>query len=135
MMKVDSISNLSAVPLSNLVRASNTQGSISLPVNSGQYLYSNLKHIRGIPASPGGMGYSITKLRALDNLIDRLQDLKGGESMAKTREQLSQAQEPSEIDKFTESLRTELLDVLGKRNSSFLGNRELDTGLTLDLYV
>ncbi|MDR1316827.1 MAG: hypothetical protein LBK13_08150 [Spirochaetales bacterium] len=63
------------VPLSDVIAvraAAGAAGRVSLPSNQ----FVSFEHISGMPTGQGG--YSITKLRILDTLLDRLALLKGG---------------------------------------------------------
>jgi hypothetical protein len=71
-MDIQSAGSAQGIPLTHLVKARFSPGKIALPVRNSQYLYSNLKHITGIPAGRQAGGYSLIKLKALDNLIERL---------------------------------------------------------------
>ena len=63
------------VHLSNIIRAQYSTGRIALPLSGGAY--ARLKHVQGIPAQTAGGGYSISKLRMIDILVERLVQLKG----------------------------------------------------------
>ena len=63
----------STVPLSSIVRAVSSQNRVSLPVASGSFVYASFKHIDTVPVFGKGGGYPISRLRALDNLIDQLE--------------------------------------------------------------
>lgn len=63
------------VHLSNIIRAQYATGRIALPVKSG--VYARLKHVQGIPAQTAEGGFSISKLRMIDILVDHLVQLKG----------------------------------------------------------
>jgi len=134
-MKVESISSLTTVPVSNLLRALVSETSIALPVDSSQYLYSNFKHIRGIPAPGNSTGYSLSRLKAVDNLIDRLQMLKGTESAGRSLVPETKETEPTALDRRLDTLRRQLNETLNSRISLFRGFEGLDTGLSLDLFV
>jgi hypothetical protein len=71
-MDIQSAGAARGIPLTHLVKARFSPGKIALPVRKSQYLYSNLKHITGVPADRQAGGYSLIKLKALDNLIERL---------------------------------------------------------------
>ncbi len=62
------------VSLNSIVRASSGTGRINLPVPASVSFYSGFKHISVIPVPGrnGAEGFSISKLRALDNLIEML---------------------------------------------------------------
>jgi len=67
------------VHLSNIIRAQYASGKIALPQNGG--LYSRFKHIQGIPANSSDGGFSVSKLRMIDLLVERLVQLKGSSVM------------------------------------------------------
>ena len=72
-MEIQAATAARGIPLTHLVKARFSTGKIALPVRKSQYLYSNLKHVTGIPAAGReNSGYSLMKLKALDNLIERL---------------------------------------------------------------
>lgn len=86
-MEIQSVLLGKSIPVSHIVKAKYTSSKIALPVKKSQYLYSNFKHITGIPASADGKGLSLMKLKALDNLIDRLGKLgknPGNETVGKS---------------------------------------------------
>lgn len=64
------------VPLSSLLRADTIGGKLAVPVTD-YTLYAQFKHFTTVPAGPEGYGYSISRLRALDILLDRLTQLGG----------------------------------------------------------
>ncbi len=75
--------------LTRLVTRHETAGKLSLPVDSAVLLYSRFKYVRGMPsaATPGGL--PLSKLRALDNLIDRLIRLRGKQPIVKNVDDLA----------------------------------------------
>jgi hypothetical protein len=77
------------VHLSNIIRAQYAPGRIALPVSGG--VYARLKHVQGVPAQTGDGGFSISKLRMIDILVDHLVQLKGrsGETQLDFRNQAS----------------------------------------------
>ncbi|WP_319558798.1 hypothetical protein [Marispirochaeta sp.] len=58
------------IPLTSVVRGSTGSSRVGLPVSSSQAMYARFKHVYGRPSEGGG--FSLSKLRSLDNLIDRL---------------------------------------------------------------
>lgn len=74
---VDSVSTPRAIHVSKLIRARHSNGRISVPVLRNQAYYARFKHVRGVPSLQDGAGYSLSKLRVLDILIDRLSAAKG----------------------------------------------------------
>ena len=49
---------------------------ISLPVTPSMYIYSQLKHVSGVPAPDGVQGVSIARLQVLDRVLGELARLK-----------------------------------------------------------
>ncbi len=58
------------IPITDLVRARLTEGRVALPVEGTAY--ARLDHINAVPSLPGGSGYSITRLQAIDSLLTRI---------------------------------------------------------------
>ncbi|MCD6397574.1 MAG: hypothetical protein J7L71_08535, partial [Spirochaetaceae bacterium] len=71
----------STISLSNLVRATSGQGKVSFPVNSSDIAYANFKNIKIVPSSSTSGSYSVSRLQALDNLIEQLNKLRGREKV------------------------------------------------------
>jgi|SRR5690606_28691597 len=66
---------LTSTSLINIIRPQVSGGKITLPVS--QYsIYAQFKHIETVPAGPGSPGFSVSKVRVLDTLIDRLVRMK-----------------------------------------------------------
>jgi len=69
---------IQSIPVANIATARfSVSGRISLPVEPDELLYARFKHISGVPAADGSGSFSIERLRALDNLIDRLVEASG----------------------------------------------------------
>jgi hypothetical protein len=51
-------------------------GRTSIPVSPSNYIYSHFKHVSGTPAPEGMQGVSISKLKVLDVMIERLSKMK-----------------------------------------------------------
>lgn len=56
--------------LNAVLQKRNALGGVALPVDSSVG-YVRMRHVRGVPA-PDGPGYSINKLKMVDNLLERL---------------------------------------------------------------
>ena len=102
-------------------------GRISLPVKGNQ-LYANLKHINGIGGISQQPAYSLSQLRSLDNLIDRLKLLKGDKF-----KELS-GDDKNNIQKMIEVYRQELYNSLHEPNGVYKVGFET-AGLSLNLTV
>ena len=68
-----SISNINAYSYSNI--ASST-GKLYVPVSKSALLYSNFDHVSGVAVKSGQQGVSISKIRILNSLIERLSAIK-----------------------------------------------------------
>ena len=75
-MEIQSSTTISTISLANIVRAANGLGKVSFPVNSSAIVYANFKNINTVPSSNNGGSYSLSRLRALDNLIEQLNRIK-----------------------------------------------------------
>ncbi len=70
-----SIGNLNAYSYSSSF-ANGGMGKLYVPVSKTALLYSNFEHVTGITAKEGQQGVSITKIRILNSLIERLSAIK-----------------------------------------------------------
>jgi hypothetical protein len=106
MMENGALSINRNIQVSHLVKARYASSKISLPVKKSQFLYSNFKHVTGIPAGTNGRGYSLTKLRALDNLIERLGRLGKGSEAPSLKEKIDSEALNQLIDQYAGDLHT-----------------------------
>ena len=67
---IQSVSGIRPGVIPNIIRVSRTRGRLLVPVRPINTIYACFKHIKGVPASEGGV--PVFKLRILDNLIDKL---------------------------------------------------------------
>ncbi len=117
-----------SLAVSQIVRAQVGTGRIALPV-SGSSLYANLKHITGITGQSNQPAFSLSQLRSLDNLIDRLKLLKGEAVGNANLENSSE----NDIIKMMDEYRQQLYSELHKKNPYRAG---IDArGLSLDIFV
>ncbi|GHV25550.1 hypothetical protein AGMMS4952_03580 [Spirochaetia bacterium] len=65
-----------AVPSIGYAISASAGGKMSLPVTPANYIYSHFRHVSGTPAPEGSRGVSISRLKILDTLIDRLTQIK-----------------------------------------------------------
>lgn len=56
--------------------AAGSAGKLYVPVSRSAILYSNFDHVSGVVAQNGQQGVSITKIRILNSLIERLSAIK-----------------------------------------------------------
>lgn len=120
--------SLQSVSLSSILRARYGSGPVSLPMRGGM-VYARFKHVQGVP-SRGEGGFTISRLRALDNLIERLSRLKGnqGENSPTSAERVDRR-----IDELSRQLKQELASLDESGFSS--GWKNLATGALVDLLV
>ncbi len=63
--------------LSTAARETAVNRKLAMPVDSSMVLYSRFKHVHGTPSLGEASGLPLSRLRAIDNLIDRLINLRG----------------------------------------------------------
>ena len=108
-MEIQTNNLVSTISISSLVRATSGQGKVSFPVNSQDISYANFKNIKIVPSSTSGGSYSVSRLRALDNLIEQLSKLRGGEKYETPDSgNLSQESLKSLITKLSEEIHNKL---------------------------
>ena len=126
-MDVQSI-NRQTLPVSQLIRAQVGTGRISLPVEGSQ-VYANLKHINGIGGFGNQPAYSLSQLRSLDNLIDRLKLLKGEKFTGSDK----LPGNGKELEQMIDTYRKELYMSLHSRPAGVYSPGFTTAGLSLDL--
>ena len=70
------VSGVTAFPNFGYAMAASGSGRMSLPVNPASYIYSQFKHVGGVPAPEGTRGVTVTKLKILDVMIEQLSQMK-----------------------------------------------------------
>jgi len=68
-----SISNIGTFSYSSMASGS---GKLYVPVSKSALIYSNFDHVSGVAAKSGQQGVSISKIRILNSLIERLSAIK-----------------------------------------------------------
>ncbi|MDR2518701.1 MAG: hypothetical protein LBD13_04730 [Spirochaetaceae bacterium] len=74
---------------------------VTLPVSSSSYVYANFKHVTGTPAPEGERGFTISRLKIVDVLIEQMNRLK-------TQEEAGAPRSAEETKKSMEQLHAEL---------------------------
>lgn len=69
------IGNINAFSYSSMA-SSGAGGKLYVPVSRSAILYSNFDHVSGVVAKSGQEGVSISKIRILNSLIERLSEIK-----------------------------------------------------------
>lgn len=67
-----SIGYLNAFSYSSSISSSGSSGKLYVPVSRSSLIYSNFDHVSGVAAKTGQNGVSISKIRILNSLIERL---------------------------------------------------------------
>ena len=124
------------IPISNLLRARFSPGRIALPVRN-QAIYARFKYVQGVPASMEGQGFSISRLRMLDNLIDRLTRLQGtgAENGTGTIEPSSAREVEGLIAEYTSRLHRAVESVDSSAYPVGYGSGINENGMLLDLFM
>ncbi len=108
-MEIQSGITTSTISLASVVRAVNGTGKASFPVNSTAIAYTNFKNINVVPSFNDTGSYSVSRLRALDNLIEQLNRMKDGNKIeAAGLENLNKNDLNSLISEFSEEIHTKL---------------------------
>jgi hypothetical protein len=70
------ISGATAFPNFSYAMTASNSGRMSFPVSPANYIYSQFKHVSGVPAPEGMQGVTVTKLKILDVMIEKLSQMK-----------------------------------------------------------
>lgn len=70
------IGNINAFSYGNSFSSGGAGGKLYVPVNKGALVYSHFDHVSGVAAKRGQSGVSISKIRILNSLIERLSAIK-----------------------------------------------------------
>jgi hypothetical protein len=125
-MAVDMVNFSHTVPLTQVIRARYSSSPISVPADREALLYARFKHVRGLP-TPAGEGLPLSKLQALDNLIERLGKAvgkEGGGSVSKPR--------GGEIDRMIQDYSRRIHDTITRGNYGLAGRGLLEPGIVVN---
>jgi hypothetical protein len=125
-MEFRSVSGL--VNSSQLLKASYSQGKISLPVAREYSLYARFKHVQGVPSETGKGTVPFNRLVVLNSLI---------EGLSKKQEQPGFGQLPGEsskrLDFLAEQYSRALHMAVSAHPAAFSRNSTADTGLLVNM--
>jgi len=65
-----------AFPSFGLAITASQSGRMAMPVSPSSYIYSQFKHVSGVPAPEGVKGVNINKLKIIDALIEQISKMK-----------------------------------------------------------
>ncbi len=112
-------------------------GTVYVPVNSNQVIYSQFDHVSGIPVPEGENGVSVKKLQILNHLIDQLVSMKKIQAPTEAEQaemmDLSNEELDSRIGIYEDMLQTALNKA--QDNPYSLAGLAPQTGLTVDIEV
>lgn len=112
-------------------------GTVYVPVNSNQVIYSQFDHVSGIPASDNQNGTSVSKLQILNHLIDQLVSMKKISAPTEAEQaellNLSSTQLDTKIADYQDLLHTALGQA--QANPYALTGLAPQTGLMVDVAV
>jgi hypothetical protein len=74
-MNIESAS-YNTIPTIGYAISASQGGRMSLPVSPSSYIYSQFKHVSGVPAPEGVQGVNINRLKIIDTLIEQLSQMK-----------------------------------------------------------
>ncbi|TVR93831.1 MAG: hypothetical protein EA428_01325 [Spirochaetaceae bacterium] len=120
----------STVPVQELLRARYADGRISLPV-SGSAVYARFRHVQGVPTDGETMGFSLSRLRVLDTLIDRLVRMQGNDDFQRHDEGMS----PEAVDALIDRYKQELSSTLTRLEAAGYTNGLVESGMSVSLLV
>ncbi|MFP4618283.1 MAG: hypothetical protein ACLFMZ_05510, partial [Spirochaetaceae bacterium] len=102
----------STIQPASLMKARYGGGRIIYQVKPNQALYAQFKHVRGMPSRQEGGGLSLSKLRSIDNLIDRLIQLKNMSGNSEKSEAIDRM--IKDLENKLESPEAEVAETLGQ---------------------
>lgn len=129
-MKVQALPNTSIYQLFTITRSASSGRKLAMPVEGRLLLYSRFKHVHGTPSIQDGDGLSLSRLRAMDNLIDRLIALRGKDIYRADVGGFDRVDLEFFVDKLQKELNTL---VSGEKLPLTAGSEQNDLGLLLDL--
>ena len=128
-MQMQRYAPTSVFQLSGVAREAAVTRKLSLPVDPNMLLYSRYKHVHGTLSVGELSGLPLSRLRAIDNLIDRLISLRGRNTYWVNAGQMN----AEELGFAMERLQKELNHIVsGNKLPITAGSPENDLGLALN---
>lgn len=108
-------------------------GRNSYPVSPANYIYSHFKHVSGTPAPEGMQGVSISKLKILDVMIERLSKMK---QQPKTDMANGKEMSDKQIDALIETYKNEMKQAqIASDAMPYKASPDISTGLLVNMVV
>jgi hypothetical protein len=127
---VNTMSQPNIFELSGVVARSEGSSKLALPVNPSVVLYARYKHVRGALPSQDASGVPLSKLRALDNLIERLIRIHGKQPIVRHIEDLTREEVDGLIANYSKGVHRIATD---PRQSLTVGSASNDVALMVNL--
>ena len=132
-----SVQSTNSIPLSQMLRPQTTGGKVAVSVADFP-VYARYKHITVTPSFSNGVGYSSSRLRVLDVLIDRLVQMKEQTQSEKPPIDIS-GLDAGALDALIEeygqryrALKAQSLEALSERRGTDFGVHDSKNALFLD---
>ncbi len=113
-------------------------GKASIPVSPSNYIYSHFKHVSGIPAPDGMQGVSISKLKVLDVMIERLSKMKQQPEMTSVqgKEMGTQQMSDKQIDALIETYKNEMKQAqIASKAMPYKPSPDISAGMLFNIAV
>ncbi|MDR2899954.1 MAG: hypothetical protein LBV20_00340 [Treponema sp.] len=111
-----------------------SSGRASFPVSPSNYIYSHFKHVSGIPAPDGMQGVSISKLKVLDVMIERLSKMKQQPDMMNTADGKEMSEK--QIDALIETYKNEMKQAqIASEAMPYKASPDISTGMLFNVVV
>ncbi len=108
-------------------------GKASIPVSPSNYIYSHFKHVSGIPAPDGMQGVSISKLKVLDVMIERLSKMKQQPEMNSLQ---GREMSDKQIDALIETYKNEMKQAqIASKAMPYKPSPDISTGMLFNIAV
>ena len=116
--------------ITGLITQKQSSMKLALPVDRGAVLYSRYRHVRG--SSPLGQAgnVSLSKLRALDNLIERLMRMRSNKPLVKHTADLTDNEIDGLVRDYQKGLHRAIVD---SARDLALGGSFGDSAISLDI--
>lgn len=111
-----------------LIRATYSQGKISLPVAREYSLYARFKHVQGVPSDEGGGAVSLKRIVVLNSLIEGLSQKRSQQAFG-----LMPGDSEERLDFLTEQYSRELHMAVNSSPALFVRNSSAHSGSLINL--
>jgi hypothetical protein len=110
-------------------------GRMSLPVSPSSYIYSQFKHVSGVPAPEGVEGVNINRLKILDTLIEQLSQMKKQPEPSSEMRTFEFPEEDQAISSLIEQYQNQIRMIQENRANSPYSLAPPQTGALFNIFV